>query len=791
MISKIKKIENLAVYKNFSWENSLADKKFERINVFYGRNYSGKTTLSRLFRSLEKRSINDKYDSPSFEMELFDTATLNQQDLASHNLNVRVFNEDFIKENLCFLDNADEGIVPFAILGANVQIEQEIQEIEAQLGVDKADEETGLYKELKNSIKTESRSKKELLDKQSELEASLRKKSTDRTIGIKYKPELYGDQNYTITKIKTDIAEIKKVQYVPLSNEERKAHQNLLNDTPKNIIPQTPSVSIKLCDTTSATKDILETTISLSNKMSELLDNAILEAWVKQGLEMTGEENICKFCGNIISHERWRQIHSHFDEQSNDLDNRISALASKINTEIALCKNYPKANLSLFYQMYHEDLINNDKIIEELLEKHINELGKILECLSEKKINKTKIIPLSNITDYTDEIKLCFTTYDKIVAEANTFSTDISRNKKNAQNLLRLCEVYNFCITIDYDKKLKEIEELNARHLQSVNAYESIKRTIKEKETLLSSKRRMLKDEEEGARRVNRYLNDFFGHNFISLQAEEDENDKKIRFKIVRDGKIAYNLSEGEKSLIAFCYFIAKLDDVDTHSIEPIIWIDDPISSLDNNHVYFIYSLIVAKIAKTAKFEQLFISTHNLDFLKYVNRLKAFRRISQGVKIKEDKKAYFLIERNGLESEIRPMPEYLRRNATEFNYLFSKIYECSKIIHNTDENFQLRYHMPHYARKFFEIYLFFNYPDNTDELQKLKKFFGEEEIPPILINRLSNEGSHGTAERAMKIDDVPEAIPVAQKIIEKLKENTEQYNSFLRSIGEEISDEGV
>lgn len=52
-----------------------------------------------------------------------------------------------------------------------------------------------------------------------------------------------------------------------------------------------------------------------------------------------------------------------------------------------------------------------------------------------------------------------------------------------------------------------------------------------------------------------------------------------------------------------------------------VIYIDDPISSLDSNHIFFIFSLIENVIACKKKYGQLFISTHNLDFLKYLKRL--------------------------------------------------------------------------------------------------------------------------------------------------------------------------
>ena len=131
------------------------------------------------------------------------------------------------------------------------------------------------------------------------------------------------------------------------------------------------------------------------------------------------------------------------------------------------------------------------------------------------------------------------------------------------------------------------------------------------------------------------------------------------------------------------------------------------------------------------------------------------------------------------------MPNYLKENATEFNYLFSSIYKCSNVNTTTDENFQLLYNFANIARKFFEIYLYFRYPDDTDSLSKLKKFFESDDIPPILIDRMFNEGSHGSIEHSLRVGDIPEAIPVAKKIIAKLKEDKEQFNALLRSIGEQ------
>ena len=95
---------------------------------------------------------------------------------------------------------------------------------------------------------------------------------------------------------------------------------------------------------------------------------------------------------------------------------------------------------------------------------------------------------------------------------------------------------------------------------------------------------------------MNDLLNHFFGHDGIKLEAKDNAEKTAVKFEVTRDGKSAYNLSEGECSLIAFCYFIAKLEEPDSKGKDLIVYIDDPISSLDGNHIFFMFSLIESLI---------------------------------------------------------------------------------------------------------------------------------------------------------------------------------------------------
>ncbi len=95
------------------------------------------------------------------------------------------------------------------------------------------------------------------------------------------------------------------------------------------------------------------------------------------------------------------------------------------------------------------------------------------------------------------------------------------------------------------------------------------------------------------------------------------------------------------------------------------------------------------------------------------------------------------------------------------------------------------YNFGNNARKFFEIYLFYKYPDASNDNEKLRKFFGEEDIPAVLTDRINNEYSHlaGIFERGQQPVEVPEMKKAAEIIVEKLKEkDEEQFDALMRSV---------
>ncbi|TWJ13187.1 AAA family ATPase [Geobacter argillaceus] len=126
LIKRVNKIKNFGIFKDFSWDAAVPD--FNVFNLTYGWNYSGKTTLSRVFRCFEMGQMHHDYPSAVFEVEYLDgtkysTTTFPQK------LSIKVFNSDFVVENLRW----NEGLLPIFLLGEeNIQLQEDLKKEKIQ-----------------------------------------------------------------------------------------------------------------------------------------------------------------------------------------------------------------------------------------------------------------------------------------------------------------------------------------------------------------------------------------------------------------------------------------------------------------------------------------------------------------------------------------------------------------------------------------------------------------------------------------------------------------------------------
>lgn len=377
MIKKFKSIKNLAVFKEFDWNSSVKARNgvvrsLKKINIVYGHNYSGKTTLSRIVRALETGVISDKYENPDFIVELDDNSNISPLNLTSHGKKVRVFNEDFVRDNLRFIFNPDEDIESFAVLGNdNNIIEAEIEKVQKELGCTEEGKESGLYEDLKDALNFADQENKKYEKAKKELDEKLKKKALDRDIGIKYNSDRFGDQNYTTKKLEKDIQTILKHNYQPSTNDKIKELDKLLLENPKSPISSITMPTFSFASLSEKAKLLVEKKISESDKIEELVKDAVLNRWVSEGCEHHKSRDKCAFCGNTINQSRWEKLDKHFDKESEKLEKDIDDLINLIENEKTIIETGFNPLKDQFYSEFHSRFDVLAEKYEEIRKKYV------------------------------------------------------------------------------------------------------------------------------------------------------------------------------------------------------------------------------------------------------------------------------------------------------------------------------------------------------------------------------------------------------------------------------------
>ncbi|EAK3375305.1 RloC protein [Campylobacter coli] len=793
-ILKFDKI-NFGSYKNFKWGNNLEE--FKTINIFYGRNYSGKTTLSRIARSFELKKHNEDFLDGNFKIKLEDGNFLTQNDVINSNLDIRVYNSDFVKENLNYLYDKKGNIKGFKSIGEE---QKNIKEI-----IEKREK---ILKTRNEKLQKLENDKKEFLN--DDRETKLEEKFTEKASLIATNPNYLKGYRYNKTALKKDLNIIKNNEdaYI-LNNEEQNQLIKILEDKEKH------NTNFNNTFNKDNFQGIFTYSLKILEKEVIIKENLTseLRKWLEEGLEFHKEHSFtqqCKFCNNPLTLERIAWIENNIKDDSGEKEQIEKELKDLLDNFESYKLESKKLLLGIeyenFYSNYKDIFIGLKEQLGVSIANYNEELLKIEKKLTKKKKDVFTPMKLENINDFSDEILQILNKIENLCKENNEYAKNLLSKQDEARKKLRLNEVAKFAKDSDCFAKQDEIKNLGQKLSNMQSTIETEKNEINNYNLEIEKYKEKLSNLETSTSNINKYLKSYFGHNMLELKAKKDDKGQlNGEFEILRNGKQAKNLSEGECSLVAFCYFVASLEDANTKDKNPIIWIDDPISSLDNNHIFFIFSLIENEIVEKDSFKQFFISTHNLDFLKYTKRLKKIKpKQNENSKKKYEFPQYYFIERGVKKSietsEIKKLPKCLERYTTEFNYLFEQIYKFKNIddTYNEDLKISLVYNFGNNLRKFLEIYLFFKYPNEIKSLDKelIKRFFNDtyqsddidenQKIIAGVINRYQNEYSHlrEVLSRGMQPIDIEEAKKIAEFILKTIEQNDkQQYKALVESIG--------
>lgn len=783
-------IARFGSFEGFQWKNSIRDtpgnniQNFKKLNIIYGRNYSGKTTLSRVFRSLEKGEIPWRFEGASFEVR-GEQGNLSHQKLVGHAYDIRVYNKDFVTENLSFLtDQRGGNIQTFAIIGGeNNALAERIAVLLTSLG--SVEEKRGARHDAAKAAEMHARASQRANDAREALNELLRRQAND----VIKKDRAFGHPGYNIDSIKADISFVTSNKVEVLTEADRSSFVALLKEEALPEIRVTASFRSKLDALFDEAQPLLLSAIEPTKPLQDLLDDALLESWAREGIgHHKGKRDDCAFCRQKLPTDLWQTLADHFNQASETLGAAIDACAEKIRVELQSVAWMPVLEASQFYVSERPAFETAKAVLLRSLDSYKTDLQKLADALATRRASLFRIGHLPVREFDAGAAEAATQSFNEVVATNNGRSATLNRDKESARLALRRSKVAEFLATLDLPGKEENIRQLGEKSKESkefADAARLAERSIEEEIKQLEAQQ---KDERKGAERVNTLLNHYFGHGGVRLEAIDDAASTGVKFQIMRGNQPAFNLSEGEGSLIAFCYFMAKLDALGNSGKELIVYIDDPISSLDSNHVFFVYSVIEQLLCtptrkadgtEAYRYKQLFVSTHNLDFLKYLKRLSGPNNQVQ----------HFIVERHGeTPSRLSLMPTYLKKYVTEFNYLFHQIYRCSLDVPQGGDHDHF-FSFGNNLRKFFEVYLYFKYPHGTGRdtaTERVMRFFAGDEMAGKIVTRLSNELSHleESLDRGMSPIDIPEIQRIAAHVLAKIKTaDPDQYASLMASIG--------
>ena len=737
MITKINKIRDLpAVFNKFDWNVSIPD--FKKYNAIYGWNYSGKTLLSRIFRSFEIGQVHNDYDRATFEIEMDNGTKYNQLNL-NQQFAVRVFNSDFVKENLKWAGD----IEPVLILGEeNISLQKQLDEYKNSL-----DEKKKTIANLQIDKRT----------KEEKIETALTDKARDikNTLSI---------PDYDKTKFKPIVEEIASAPDTTLlSDEQKQDYLKNYRSTAKEEKIQAITLSIPdmpaLCGQTQA---LLKRTPATARIIERLRKEPTIEKWVREGKELHKDKSHCEFCGGKLPDDLLDKLNAYFSADYENLLNEIEQFVTNLENKKGSLDLPDKAR---FYSELQNEYEQTKSRLKSEMESCNNNIDKLIMTLNPKKSQLFEAITIENPLDSTKQLQTEIGKTNRIIQKHNNKTDNFEKEKEEAKENLIKHWASEFVISEKYKETLTEIHNTSELEKQK-NEQEAIRDKINEIEQQLS-------DTAKGAEAVNQHLRSYFGTDEIKIEVTGDD-----KFKLVRSGFDVKNLSEGEKTAIAFAYFMTKLVDKNTTLTNTIVFIDDPVSSLDCNHLFHTYSLIKNELADC---EQIFISTHNFEFF---NLIKDW--------FKEDKEhkrnsSFYLIEKlknaSATNSKLSELPELLLKFKSEYAYLFSLLYNFNK---QQEQDYDRLYILPNIVRRYLEAFVGFKV---LGGLSKNLSILIKGQQQQDKVNKFIQEYSHNQSSlRILNFPDFSECKDVVDTVLEAVEnKDKEHFSALVAKINDQYS----
>jgi len=711
-VSRLTKIKRHRVFRDFVWPNELL--AFAQYNVIYGWNGSGKTTLSSLFANLqEKRAIT----VGEVEFELDNGNRITGGEIVTANVPpVRVFNRNFVARTIEAI--GENNVAPIYFLGSeSIAQQKQVEALKADLAaareaIVKADsDKTSADKALDDFCIEKAKLIKEAL------------------LGS---PE---HANYDKRRFRQAIARLvgKSPQPAALSDEEK---ERLRKQKELQAKPAITKVSVLVPDADqlrSRTTELLKRSI-VSKVIDELAHDAEVGTWIQQGLSLhkgERETDTCRFCGNELTAKRRAELEAHFNDAYATFQGDIEQAIGDIERQQQKLRAVAFPDKSRFY----DHLVGEAESAAETATRAINTVSQSLD-LFKKALERKKATPFKPLT--FDEVGSAEDLSGRSLSSAiDAVNVIIEKHETTTNNLND--EIRQACQTLEQDYVLEALpgfNELTSVATAAEAVLADVSRKPSELERQIADIEREIVEHRRPAEELNAELQAYLGRDELKFEV------KDTGYALSRGGQPALDLSEGERTAIAFLYFLKSLEDKDFDLSKGIVVIDDPVSSLDANALFSAFGYMKER---TKSCHQLFILTHNFAFFRQVKNWFHHLKGQKKKDVAQRPGRFYALMATFSDGErsatLSPIDPLLEQFESEYHFLFRQVHDVANSPGPVTDLAQY-YGIPNIARRLIETFLAYRFPDCAGDLIKRFERVSFDAAKKTRILRLLNTYSH-------------------------------------------------
>ena len=742
-ISRITKIRGHRVFRDFAWPNDLHC--FGRFNLIYGWNGCGKTTLSSLFALIEKKT---NLTEGEVEFEIDNATKCTGTDLSNTNLPpVRVFNRDFINVTIMA---AGERVEPIYYLGEG--------SIEKQAKADelKRKKEAALEK-LAKAVSAKEAAEGEI-DRFCIGKAKVIKEVLTGAQSSRY-------NNYDKRRFKRSMAAMPartNAQAALLTDELKEQLRKQKDSQPKSDLLTVSSDPPDFGKLSNAAQASLERSVA-SETIDELAQDKTVARWVHEGLALHSGElatSTCRFCLQRLSAERRAALEGHFNDAFAAFQREIAAEITSLDRALQNLQGIEFPDSARAYDHLQGELAIAISGAQQTIESAVMWLIEVQKALSAKRAapfapvqpgSWRKEVPTS------DALRDAITAVNTVLDKHNATTCDFRNRVDEACKKLE-----QHYVAEGWDNHTR----LEAAVKTAEAAIKPLQAEIQRLQIEIDDIERDIIEHQKPADELNSELRAYLGQDELRFEV------KDTGYSITRAGTPVSHLSEGERTAIAFLYFLKSLQDRAFDLANGVVVIDDPVSSLDANALFSAFGYMKAR---TKACGQLFVLTHNFGFFRQVKNWFHHLPRQNSSKVERRHGRFFLLwaaaDGQGKRSAaIGPLDPLLEQYESEYHYLFRRVYDEANN-GNRVPSLEHHYVMPNIARRLVESFLAFRYPDCGGDLAKRFERVEFDAGKKTRILRLLHTYSHsgGIAEPEHDPSVLAETPSVLGAVLEMIK----------------------